>query len=192
MSSACWGVFLFKCSRGVVQGGAIWLPERPLEQGGHSEIYQVQHCGQVGKLQKKPQRNKCYLKSELLCVFSQTNIYKYVFFQGCCLQQGHWRLHSFSEGSQERHRDGRGKVGHCQSNLPPATPTPSRPRRRRPPPLSPGSTTWWSPPATTRCPTCPPSLASRSSPAGFFMPTTSGFLHWAFVFIVAAEFISSH
>ena len=57
------------------------------------------------------------------------------------------------------------------------TPTPSQPRRLRPPPLSPGSTTWWSPPATTRCPTCPPSPASRSSPAGFFMPTTSGFLH---------------
>ena len=56
------------------------------------------------------------------------------------------------------------------------TPTPSQPRRR-PPPLSPGSTTWWSPPATTRCPTCPPSPASRSSPAGFFMPTTSGFPH---------------
>ena len=56
MSSACWGVFLFKCSRGVVQGGAIWLPERPLEQGGHSEIYQVQHCRQVGKLQQWPQK----------------------------------------------------------------------------------------------------------------------------------------
>ena len=36
----------------VVQGGAIWLPERPLEQGGHSEIHQVQHCRQVGKLQQ--------------------------------------------------------------------------------------------------------------------------------------------
>ena len=114
MSSTCCGIFLFKCSRGAGRCYlTTWKAAGTRRTFRNISSSALSSGGETSTVTTKKQ-----MLPEISCFlfFLQTYIYKHDFCQGCCLQQGHWRLHSFGEGSQERHRDGRGKVGHYHSH----------------------------------------------------------------------------
>ena len=172
MSSTCCGIFLFKCSRGAGRCYlTTWKAAGTRRTFRNISSSALSSGGLTSTVTTKKQ-----MLPEISCfVFF---FYRHIFTSMISVRDVVYNkaTDDFTVSVKDLKRD----IVMDGERLVIVTPTPSQPRRRRPPPLSPGSTTWWSPPATTRCPTCPPSPASRSSPAGFFMHTTSGFLRWDF------------